>query len=308
MSAVKEDEPPPAPSPADSYEPAIKRMRETSRQLLLYFGAIGAIVAAGLQLSSIGKLDNESGRLTLAVIAAAFAFAGLAVALWSNVRVNNSREITLTELLDGRYESEDVRAVEVFSPELLDGYPSLAALITDYRENVVARRVARERKQPNRVALLSMRIDRQEALLGNILHHVRYLRIRRLYARWTLLATLAALTVGGAVALLTWATNPPDRPAAVTPVGSIAIIGDAGTLAGIEREHGAACIVTLKTGGAGIKAVVQRITGDAATVMTIPVAGCPAFLLDLPTDLLIPNSAEGSLPAGTPAPADTPAT
>ena len=54
---------------------AIDRYRDIAKYVIGIFAAIGALLVAGTQLSSIGKLsyEDDAGRLAAAVIALAFA-------------------------------------------------------------------------------------------------------------------------------------------------------------------------------------------------------------------------------------------
>jgi hypothetical protein len=86
----------PAPQ-ADKLELGRDRLRETVKWLIAGFGAIGASLALGTQISGLGKLDGW--RLFAALVGAAIGFAGILVAMFFAVRVQIGAYATLGELV-----------------------------------------------------------------------------------------------------------------------------------------------------------------------------------------------------------------
>src|SRR4051812_24708517 len=81
------------PSPAFA---AIDRARDLAKWLIVAFGAIGATLVAGSQLSDIGKTDGW--RLFAAFAGLALGLGGVALAVWSAVRVLTPDDLTLRQL------------------------------------------------------------------------------------------------------------------------------------------------------------------------------------------------------------------
>jgi hypothetical protein len=78
---------------------AADRVREAAKWAVAAFAAIGALLTAGLQLSTIGSL--EGFRLWVAVGAAIVAFLATAAVVWWIVQVMMPSDVTLAQLAHG---------------------------------------------------------------------------------------------------------------------------------------------------------------------------------------------------------------
>lgn len=86
-----------------------ERVREAAKWLIGIFAAIGGVLVAGMQLSSLGALEGERLRLGLALGSAFVALFGIALSIWFLLNVMMPSAATLVE--DGDF---DVRHREAF--------------------------------------------------------------------------------------------------------------------------------------------------------------------------------------------------
>lgn len=84
-----------------------RRLQDLAKWLVGIFGAIGAVIVAGTQLSSIGSLDpgvrvtvlgRELSRLHIAIAGVTLALAGTALAILRAIRVQTAAHLSLAEL------------------------------------------------------------------------------------------------------------------------------------------------------------------------------------------------------------------
>ena len=94
---------------SDQLSSSARRLQDQAKWLVGIFGAVGAVIVAGSQLSSIGSLDAaekvevfgaDLSRLHVALAGLALALTGTAVAILLAIRVQTSAHVSLMELVD----------------------------------------------------------------------------------------------------------------------------------------------------------------------------------------------------------------
>src|SRR5436190_994713 len=81
---------------SDPFETGRAQLRDTLKWMIASFGAIGATLALGGLISSLGK--QTGFRLFLGILGGLLAFAGVFFAIWLAVKVMTSSHATLGEL------------------------------------------------------------------------------------------------------------------------------------------------------------------------------------------------------------------
>jgi hypothetical protein len=189
-------------------------VRGASKWLVGALGAIGAVLIAGSQLSSIGTLPGDSFRFRVALLGLVGALAAVLAAIWVVVEQLVPRRWTLSELsrewtasgasVDGgiakripkfRFPEIDWLAK---NPEHLGGFGSIPAIKEAFDDADVD-------------ADLADIIDLINAVQAKAGYRGSEIRFRRL--RWKIVVAMIVAGIG--IASFAWAANPPasdDRP------------------------------------------------------------------------------------------------
>jgi pentapeptide repeat protein len=127
--------------------PAVSQIQDAAKWMIGAFGAVAAIVAAGIQFGDIGKLTGWD--LVLAIAGTALAFLGIAVSIYAIARLLVPPARSVNDLVA----SDDQDAAVKWLNENLDvltGFDSLAALKSAREEDRKRYREAYEvwRKEP----------------------------------------------------------------------------------------------------------------------------------------------------------------
>lgn len=229
--------PPNTPAPAvNPYKVANEQIRKTATWLIGALSAVAAILLAGSQLSSIGKLPLDDWRLTIAGLSAAAAIGAVIFAIY---RLSLILAPVTTPLMDLRAEANNEKsemvAMVASDVGLTGGYGSIVELLTAYdtdrnrlfearrlhraaraeleaavteaakaatAKNVQAAEGAEQRADAD-VMDLRRPVERLGALLGHLTLTRRFKDER---SRVTIASTVGAL----AILTFAWAANPPN--------------------------------------------------------------------------------------------------
>lgn len=194
---------------------AAARIRETAKWLTVTLAALGGVLIAGTQFSSMGSLVWGTPRLTLAVWGGALAAAGSMLVLWGTVRVAVSPALTLT-VLASAHPPPGTKPI-VTDSYLLDKRESVAKLAAEYGEAVTSLKKTmgdylKDPVEANRIPAKADEINVRylAKVVQNLLSAASY---AALSYRWK--SSLGIIIGGGAVAIagtfmFVWAANPPD--------------------------------------------------------------------------------------------------
>jgi len=207
---VTAPEPPPSPLAA-----ANQGIRDTAKWLIASAAAVGAVLIAGSQLSSIGRLDAgwptgaATARLWVAGAGALLGLAAVVFAIASAVRVLLPVQVLIADLADNwERPTSALRPVVAFfrrQPKFLQGTATPAELITR-RADLVARLAAPEPEEGlrERIQALDRRIEAVEDVANHEALKATFERcLRRLLA--------AAVVATAGIVAYAWAANPPAR-------------------------------------------------------------------------------------------------
>lgn len=238
------DNDPPAANP---YDDGVKRIRETTKWLTVSLGSIGAVLAGGLQLTSLGKLDSNSGRSIFAIIALGIACLGIALILGAALVTMTCRPAgtdDVKKLNQGKYQ----QFLGGATPEKLteDYNAASAQRIEDYTSYLHDQTQDSGRRYDTAVQNLTMIADRLRGLIA-------VADYKRVALRWKVtigMMAIGVIAVVVGVAWFAWAVNPPDpAPLAETAVGVTSnpkdgevTLNDAGRAA-VQAAGGDNCLV-----------------------------------------------------------------
>lgn len=287
----------PAPAPADDkpapvdavaeYKKNGDQLRDTAKWLLTSFAAVGALLLGSIQLSSLGKLTNETpdSRIVAAILGIFFGALGVAIAIWWTSKVlapmlntfssaNQHPAVTTAVLDDKELVGEDYEGLKT-KIGTLDRQVAQAADDEAYKKAYALRD---EWERNKRTAL---------AAVGNAILWERYKSARR-----AVLIGIACAAAG--MASFAWGANPPDAEKKATPVvlGQAPLplklhLTPAGAAALKEaRKCETADLAVLSIGGS----VAQR------EVVAVPTGTCKTVRFVLTPEL-------GTATAASPAPA-----
>jgi hypothetical protein len=201
--------------PTPPLQGAADRIRETAKWLTVSLGALGTVLVAGSQLSSLGALDPSSGRFVAAIVGAAIAGLGAAAILAATAVTATTPAVSLSTLGPGTPKGVD----DVLSdPTLLQGHSSAAELKTDYETALETRagafrayyasptdsalRSAAETADANAVQL--------HTLATGLVGAASYANLAYRWRRAAIAVGIGALLAAGGLGCFAWAANPPE--------------------------------------------------------------------------------------------------
>jgi hypothetical protein len=225
-----------AETPEDPFKDANERIRDAGKWLIAASAAVGAILVAGSQLSSIGQLQ-VGPRLWAAMVGAVLGLWGVVAAIWTAVRLLLPVQITLRDVqvrwdlwrddLSGirawrqRVKMPDVAFFKknrvflggVDAPKVLEAAYEQAATALKAAQDAPSQQPPRLWKRktgnPDDLKKLEQAQDRAEANFRLATQYARHHwlagQFRRMLPRLLFYATTTAVGIG----LFAWAANPP---------------------------------------------------------------------------------------------------
>ena len=267
---------------------AAARIRETAKWLTVSLAALGGVLTAGTQLSSIGSLPPGSERFWIAVVGGIVTAIGAGIILMKSVETATTPAISLDALSDESEVSQD--------KFLLAGHGPVSKLKEDYISKINARKAAAEEfstattdtaREQAKIKLENANADWDflQKVAANVLHVASYFELAKTWKKsaWYIFAGAAVASVG--IVTFVWAINPPKAAvgSAATPAvvstaeqGRISLT-DAGYSA-LGSKLGSACadkkeLAALKLGDT-----------DAGPDVLVQEPGCTAVRLVLGSD------------------------
>ncbi len=276
---------------------AADRIRETAKWFAVSVAALGGVVAAGSQLTDIGKLDPASDRMHFAVGAAAVAVAGALVILWAVVNTMTVRAVSLHTTAQ---KAPSGARNAVTDPTLLAGHPSVSDIETEYLGAVKARRTAYEeaRARPgdqDKITVANLADNRFVAIdqvVSQLLDVVSYEHLARRWRNARIGIVIGAVASAVGLGVFAWAANPPPDAAASNAAANVLTTPRQGQvrltaagMAALEESVGTSCWTRLSgatpgpsasngTGPAVTLQVLVLATTDAGPDVVIEQSGC----------------------------------
>jgi hypothetical protein len=237
---VNETEPP-APQPAPTESPIIAELqraadgvRSAAKWLAASFGAIGAVLVAGSQFSTIGRLSWHNARLYVALAGVAIALWAVARVLWILFDVMMPSQMSLSTLA-----GESGRVLRNYldeRPEALLGFSDLSSLDRDYRRALEDRlrtylaycdlvletgdeKAAGVKEAMGKAIAADAKLNVIDSTVGYVVKLVSVEQLRNLLQnnKWGIFRAAVLVAVG--IGVFAWAANPEEKkqsPAATT--------------------------------------------------------------------------------------------
>ena len=251
--------------PPDPLEEGRTRLRETIKWLIASFGAIGASLAIGSQISNIGALS--AGRLWLAVMGALMAFGGILLAIWVSVKVMTGSHVTLGQLVSGRSMRDRSHIIHFFEVEnrpFLETYDTLADLNKEW-EKVSKGNDEAEYKRVGGLAKTIVDIASYELLRSRFDRGLRQI-----------VGGVAVAAVG--IVLFAWAANPAEVTSA-SGAGGTAVVPPAPVLASLSlTQQGAETLEAILGADCGPSDIPVLVVGAPTEgftdVIALPSSNC----------------------------------
>ncbi|WP_217925014.1 pentapeptide repeat-containing protein [Miltoncostaea oceani] len=221
---------------------ANERLRRTASWLLVIFGAIGATLLTGTQLSDWGELTG--GRLAAATAGVALGLIGLMLAIIGTVQMLPLQLYTTSKLAalpPGDPLRTEIEEASIFlpgpgMPTGVDDLPQVAdARYTEWEQadrtfwsvREVNHGTAAERAAKVRVAYAAKRLERVTSVGDRARSHAQFFALRRIYHDTALPMILFGAGIAAAgIALFAWAAHPAeDKPPAATSLVRVDMSG-----------------------------------------------------------------------------------
>jgi hypothetical protein len=308
----EDPEPDAAPSAGEAFrqrtEKRVEDVRDATRWLVTTFGAVGAILVAGLSLSSFSAIEASSDAdHRLWVTAAGIALAGLGVVV--GIAAASAVLTPVLPTVDSIGESRGRRIREFRGrPEYLSGYVDFEELRTTYKESVdrlhraaqvrQAKAAAcdaapsdpkrRERAEKELAEAEGAEADAADDLrdrteeLGAVFPTFSYLiTLRRFY--WARIAmALGAVAIVGGVAAAAWGLNPPkDQPVRLTVPNAPSAVVDVDVGPRLAPSLRALIGRRCAPGGTA-RAILLGADEKSEDVVLLPQDGCRPVRLTVP--------------------------
>jgi hypothetical protein len=314
--------PEPAQAPASTESPLAKaadRIRASAQYLLAAFAAVGAILAAGLQIADIGALtvDDDPVRFWAAFGGIAVAVGGIAVAIKAAAGVSTASYVDLNWLVahpdseartaidadEGLRQARTVDAlrtqVDAAARTASDAYQALVAAgdpgtDTTKQQKATDLRNAYTQAQGTLTHLKKIRTD--------VLNVASFHRTKEAYEKAQGKVVLGALVAAIGVSAFAWGANPPDRTAIdpgevvpKTPSQVTVALTEAGA-ATYRAVLGDDC----ETGA--IKAIAFSVTGTTYEVVTERTDECQSVPLKVTEEFgtVVPRVEPDAKPSAPP--------
>jgi hypothetical protein len=298
---------PAAAAPANPYQPAADRLRQTTTWLAATLAGVAAIMLAGSQLSSIGSISVTADpvRLIIAIASALIAIAAVGWAIYVLTNIQMPSEGTLGPIREAAA-NPNSRLAKLADADsgLRNGRPTLTAFLDEYQgvrqqqcdaERDVQSAMDRvegaqtdDEKAGASHALTVARAHKQRAdariaelrpTMVELAQLVSYISLRDRFSAGRRWVFTAALIAAASLVCFAWAANPsqPKASAAVTvpqsPSAGRLVLTPAGK-SQLAMVLGRACATSAAT-PAGVAVLALARTGGSYDVVIVPRGRCP---------------------------------
>lgn len=281
------------PSAGSALAGPADRLREAARWLVITFGAIVAVVFAGISISRFGDIDPDTAprQFWFAVAGAALALVGALWALLISMSLAAASTVSIADLLNknvpwwrrilpdrslvkARKTLENDPRLKPWGGDLESFFTAVGEVQRDFEARL---REWRYHHEPKATAVwmnrASTRLKHFVVVQAGVLNTASYLRLQHRFsrARWTLAAALLVATTGAAA--FVWATGTPAGEGvpqrAVTGVWTVPKDNRAGVS---EQLGGTACGYDLTR--VPVTILGEQGDGSEQDIITAPGPGC----------------------------------
>jgi hypothetical protein len=201
---------PPNPDPILA---GIDRLRDTAKWLIGAYAGVGAILVAGLQLTSLGKVEDDT-RVWLAIAGAAAALLAVTLGIGAIARVLAPVSVVDEEDLGA---NSDMQTLTESDELWLKGMaPDLQTLRTEYAQALTAYQAARAAAVPPSPEADEAKANARATMLAlfdpldRMRKQVLFNKVQNRFKNAKRLLLLSSLVVAAGVIAFAWAANPSD--------------------------------------------------------------------------------------------------
>jgi len=280
----------PAGAPLDK---AADRLRDSAKWLVAAFGAVAAVVFAGLTVADLGAVTGH--RLTIALIGATVAIAGIIAALSMAMRLAGASTTSLDDLTrTPRWWEPSLKETQLElakDPTLRTWDGKVADFVEDYRTvyDEYIQRAGAFAKDPHpqpdqsRLRKAFFHLEVMSAITERLLGTTGFLRLQRSFLRARIVvALLMTMAAAGAVAF-GWATSgvPADVPNLPRQPIAGTLRPDESAVNELNRQVGTDCEFAI---GEDIRIIALSADTEAETmdIVTVPEDGCAPATASVP--------------------------
>jgi hypothetical protein len=280
---------------------AADRIRASAQSLLTAFAAVGALLAAGLQLGDIGDVSAENcarfvatfGGLALGVI-------GVVVAIGAAASVATKSSVSLGWLID-HPKSQATKTIDGDSTlrrdrdlsKLREELASASKEANETYDRIMAigdpgndqQKQAQQQHLNTRLTNLRARTDRLRKIESEILEVASFYRVKEAYDTAKIWMSIGAVLAAFGLAAFAWGSNAPDEAAIdpgelvpKTPSEVTVILSEDGA-----SEHQDALGADCDTGA--ISAIAFSVKGETYQVTTLLTDTCASVQLEIPPEI-----------------------
>jgi hypothetical protein len=279
-----------------AYAEAISHLRDTTKWLVTILAAVAAVLLAGVQFSSIGKLTSESSRTNPAIISGIIAV--LAVALIIAFALN----VMKAGRMDSKILERDADKLGLNEYVYLNNEPNVKSFLDAYQQ--VQTEQYQARLTPANVSAKAdtdIKAQEMSDTMNLLLQIGRYEAIRQAFEKASRYMIICGVVGAIAIMFFLWAINPPATNAvpetsmeavtpteAVMPTEAVTPIETAMETTQVEYRVPSAAYLTLtpysqklfasvlgnSCVAKPIAVVVTAVSDGVYNVMTVPGEGC----------------------------------
>lgn len=266
---------------------ASDRIRESAKWLIASFAAVGAVLAAGLQLAGIGEL--EGGRLALALVGLAAAIVGISLAIRAAGSVVTESFISM-KWLAAQDSDHAAKAGVEGDIGLLVGFETVKALKDAYDDAIAERKRAlrtyydepgdsTKRTKADVAQKWVRALDQSQV---QVIERASFNRLSASYKDAGRVIIAGAVFAAFGIAAFAWAANPPEVKAVpvVIPAATKVVVSiDEEDRADLQELLGESCDLS-KVDGVAVEA-----TGETYRVASIATYDCKPALFTVSPDM-----------------------
>jgi len=264
---------------------AIDRYRTLAKWIIGVFAAVGALLVAGSQLSSLGQLSLEDDlpRISAAVVALALSLASAMYIVQQALSILKPVEMSFDQLV----EDDVVAELEKYPAQLPFGAETVRAARDEYRDSLADPNLTDEEKDP----------WRDQAI--RLLRRASYLKVRAAFDQaWRKMAVAASLGAA-AILIFAYAANPEDpeaaSPSAVPPRPvEVAFTLTAAGREALSSKLGAKCVAQKDLEGIAIGG-----TESEPLLISLPGSVCEVARFSLPSEWGVATSRSSAIGGDT---------
>ena len=262
---------------------SVQLLYDTSKWILTVFAAVAAVLVAGLQISSIGKV--ESTYLLISLVAFVVALSCVGRIIWLIIRVITGNTVTPQTVTAFASQPVSINDVNLNNKDLLGGYEKVGPFMEYYEEVADKYLKAINSNDKKTVSKLKPQVIKNNEIIENLMPIARYAIALRNFHQAIRGMFFYGVITAVAIGVFAWATN--QKPATITifhePPSAVSVILTTAGKTALENSLGSDCVAQPK-----ISVILMDVADGKFDVVTIPTDKCKVakFTVDGDTGLI----------------------